>query len=472
MKERIVLALILSIFVISLVSAEQNIYLSSDDPKQDVSIEGESYSLELVSATDNVAVIKVSQTKEIGETYSENINGIKIRLVRADETNLKLSTQIKVIMKEGSYINLDSNDAKKEIDIDGKTYIIELVSASDTSATIKVSDNQGNSETKEVGESYSENINGILIDLIRADETNLKLSTSIIVKEISEIAELDSLELVKKEILAGNEPYLIELVSASDSSGNFKVSQMKEIAEGSSKKLAGLDIKVINTDENNFKLSASIVIGSSEIEKDEEVKKEQNQYSEQKISLNSESPSAGFIVNKNNYKIELISASDSSATLKVVNNEGKSETKEIAELTKGEINGVKIKVVETEEMNLKLSVLLIVYGVSEKEDDDDLNDKEEKEDDDDEDEFEDNDKDDEIAVCNGCSLEDKCYPLGYRKDGKFCSENKEFSVQLEVGIACENNFECSSNVCASGECIDAGLIRRILNWFKRLFGSN
>ncbi len=72
-------------------------------------------------------------------------------------------------------------------------------------------------------------------------------------------------------------------------------------------------------------------------------------------------------------------------------------------------------------------------------------------------------------LCNGCELDKKCYPLGYRKSDKFCSDNLEFKNQLNPDDSCENNFECSSNVCVSGECVSEGLINKILNWFKRLF---
>ena len=74
-------------------------------------------------------------------------------------------------------------------------------------------------------------------------------------------------------------------------------------------------------------------------------------------------------------------------------------------------------------------------------------------------------------LCYGCLKDTTCYPLGYRKSGEFCSESKTFIAQLEADSTCDNNFECSSNVCVSGKCIDEGFIQKILNWFKRLFGS-
>lgn len=74
-----------------------------------------------------------------------------------------------------------------------------------------------------------------------------------------------------------------------------------------------------------------------------------------------------------------------------------------------------------------------------------------------------------LYFCNGCELEEKCYPFGYRKSGNFCSDNGEFIEQLEEH-SCENNFECKSNLCVSDECVDEGLFRKILNWFKKMFG--
>jgi hypothetical protein len=72
-------------------------------------------------------------------------------------------------------------------------------------------------------------------------------------------------------------------------------------------------------------------------------------------------------------------------------------------------------------------------------------------------------------VCNsGCELGEICYPLGHRKDTKYCSDELVFLQQLETDNLCENNFECSSNVCVSGECVSQGLLQKILAWFKRL----
>jgi hypothetical protein len=81
-------------------------------------------------------------------------------------------------------------------------------------------------------------------------------------------------------------------------------------------------------------------------------------------------------------------------------------------------------------------------------------------------------EEDKEKLCIGCLKEEKCYPLGYRKSGEFCSENSNFVEQLKEDSTCDNNFECSSNVCVSDRCISPSLIDKILNWFKRLFGAD
>lgn len=73
-------------------------------------------------------------------------------------------------------------------------------------------------------------------------------------------------------------------------------------------------------------------------------------------------------------------------------------------------------------------------------------------------------------ICQGCLLNEKCYPLGYRKSGEYCSDELEFVEQSEEGASCENNFECKSNVCVDDKCVSGSLIQKIIEWFKRLFG--
>ncbi len=76
-----------------------------------------------------------------------------------------------------------------------------------------------------------------------------------------------------------------------------------------------------------------------------------------------------------------------------------------------------------------------------------------------------------ILICkDSCPLDGKCYPFGYRKEGKYCSDEGMFKEQLKEDAACENNFECLTNVCVDGKCISSNLIQKIMSFFKKLFG--
>lgn len=72
-------------------------------------------------------------------------------------------------------------------------------------------------------------------------------------------------------------------------------------------------------------------------------------------------------------------------------------------------------------------------------------------------------------TCSGCSLNNKCYPFGYRKSGLYCSDSYKFVEQTESEASCDNNFECASNVCANSQCVSGTLIQKILNWFSNIF---
>jgi len=71
---------------------------------------------------------------------------------------------------------------------------------------------------------------------------------------------------------------------------------------------------------------------------------------------------------------------------------------------------------------------------------------------------------------NSCPLNEQCYPFGYRKEGKYCTDAGEFKKQLAGESSCENNFECKTNVCVDEKCIGSSLIKQMINFFKKLFG--
>ena len=57
-----------------------------------------------------------------------------------------------VLLKTAEKISLSSDDPSADVTIAGAAYTVELVSASDTTATVKVTDSSGKSETKEISE--------------------------------------------------------------------------------------------------------------------------------------------------------------------------------------------------------------------------------------------------------------------------------------------------------------------------------
>jgi len=76
------------------------------------------------------------------------------------------------------------------------------------------------------------------------------------------------------------------------------------------------------------------------------------------------------------------------------------------------------------------------------------------------------------GICNGCLLDTKCYPLGFRKEKTYCDDNSSTFLNQKVADSlCMNNFECDSNICASDKCVNGSLLQKIFEWFSHLFGK-
>lgn len=82
-----------------------------------------------------------------------------------------------------------------------------------------------------------------------------------------------------------------------------------------------------------------------------------------------------------------------------------------------------------------------------------------------------------FTCTQGCITEDKCLPFGSRliEDGKpsYCSLDKKIDNQKGKDVACQNNYECTSNLCSESKCVDIegklGLLDRITNFLKKFF---
>ncbi|GAH28147.1 unnamed protein product [marine sediment metagenome] len=75
----------------------------------------------------------------------------------------------------------------------------------------------------------------------------------------------------------------------------------------------------------------------------------------------------------------------------------------------------------------------------------------------------------EVEASGDMELRDACEQIGLRRDGEYCSDAGVYVEQKTGGQYCDNHFECESNVCISDECVKEGLIKKIMNFFKRLF---
>jgi len=89
-----------------------------------------------------------------------------------------------------------------------------------------------------------------------------------------------------------------------------------------------------------------------------------------------------------------------------------------------------------------------------------------------------------VSQCNGCSDNGVCLPFGTRKmienGAGYCDLNSKFSLQKTDGADCQNNYECISNSCSGGECINlqkeiresASTIKKIWCWITNPFDDD
>ena len=145
---------------------------SSNDPVVGISLGSSQTSNPLYNATVTMSAINFTHSDSEGEEIQLFGQGFTVS-ADTDLTSL-------VLLKEAEKFSLDSDNPTTTVTIGGATYTIELVSASDDAATIKVTDSEGNSDSREVSEADSKKIEGLEMGVITADETNLKLSASLI----------------------------------------------------------------------------------------------------------------------------------------------------------------------------------------------------------------------------------------------------------------------------------------------------
>lgn len=74
-------------------------------------------------------------------------------------------------------------------------------------------------------------------------------------------------------------------------------------------------------------------------------------------------------------------------------------------------------------------------------------------------------------VCSGCSSGNSCYAFGERVEARdidqYCDVDGLLKDQKEAGL-CQNNYECSNNLCSSGECLNLEEEIRQRNVFREV----
>lgn len=79
----------------------------------------------------------------------------------------------------------------------------------------------------------------------------------------------------------------------------------------------------------------------------------------------------------------------------------------------------------------------------------------------------------EELSCDGCwdSTINKCLPIGKRTGTNYCDVSKRILSQKAVDVACEEHYECSSNLCDAQRnvCLAPSIWTSFLNWLAGIF---
>jgi len=153
---------------------------SDDDPVTGIKLGTTATTQYIYNAT-------VSFDQTVNFTHADS-SGEKIKLFGQDLTVAGATTSTKLVMlRSAETIDLavggNNPNPSQTVTVDGKTYTVELVTATDSSATIRVTDENGNSDTAEINEAASKKIKGLEVAVNLADEntaTNSNLAEVVV----------------------------------------------------------------------------------------------------------------------------------------------------------------------------------------------------------------------------------------------------------------------------------------------------
>ena len=110
--------------------------------------------------------------KSVNFTHADSTGEDLILFGQKYSVSAGTTTSKLILFKSAQKVFLDSvNNPSESITIDGKEYTVELVSATDTAATVKITDSAGSSEQKEITEDTSKKVKGVEVSVTNADES-------------------------------------------------------------------------------------------------------------------------------------------------------------------------------------------------------------------------------------------------------------------------------------------------------------
>jgi hypothetical protein len=146
---------------------------SSDDPVIGISLGSSQTSYPLYNASSTMAAVNFTHADSEGEEITLFGQSFTISS-ESDTSNI-------VLLKEAQTVSLTNDAPSTTVTIGGATYTVELISASDTDATIKVTDSAGASSSKSINEAQSKRVQGLDVAVKTADENNFQLTAELIV---------------------------------------------------------------------------------------------------------------------------------------------------------------------------------------------------------------------------------------------------------------------------------------------------
>ena len=153
-----------------LLKSAEKLFLTSDNPVADVTIAGAGYTIELVSASDTSATVKVvdkatgtSDQRSVNVASSRRINGVNVAVQTADSNAFQLSASLivgseKVTFTDGSEVKI--GDSNTPIDGTRVSFHGGNPSLGLSRMTVSVAANNADEDAVKVGESFADPVFG------------------------------------------------------------------------------------------------------------------------------------------------------------------------------------------------------------------------------------------------------------------------------------------------------------------------